>query len=74
MQVFLGNSGGGGGGGCGGGNQPNHNFGGQDFLVRVAIGVAIGALMLLVKLMLLVLLSNLHPDQISWNWCYWCFY
>ena len=35
-QVFLGNSGGGGGGGgggCGGGNQPNHNFGGQDFLV-----------------------------------------
>ena len=35
LQVFLGNSGGGGGGGCGGGNQPNHNFGGQDFLVRL---------------------------------------
>ena len=41
-QVFLGNNNGGGGGGgggssggggCGGGNRPNHNFGGQDFLV-----------------------------------------
>ena len=40
--MFLGNNNGGGGGGggggsgsggCGGGNRPNHNFGGQDFLV-----------------------------------------
>merc|ERR1712183_1160851 len=35
-EVFLGNSGGG--GGCGGGNQPNHNFGGQDFLIFWRLG------------------------------------
>jgi len=29
---------GGGGGRCGGGNQPNHNFGGQDFLISWRIG------------------------------------
>merc|ERR1712014_413113 len=45
-EVFRGNNGSGGGGGggnsggggCGGGNRPNHNFGGQDFLISWRLG------------------------------------